>query len=188
MAKRYEQMIELIDKHQPKRIIEVGVHRGMRAQMLCTAAMQYGDVEYVGYDVFDTVDGQFHHDALNGKGFPNKDKAEERLIASGAKFSFVIGDTRQTLHGQTVTADFAFIDGDHRVDAIRGDALAIDAPVIVFDDYYLPGKNGAIPDLDKYGANRVVDEMKSNGARVELLPKMDGCDHGAYSVLAVVYR
>lgn len=189
MAKRYEQMIQIIAKCRPQKIIEVGVHRGLRASMMCKTALLYQEyVEYVGFDVFDTVDMEFHREALNGKGAPNKDVATQRLVQSGAEFSFVVGDTRETLHGHPVKADFAFIDGDHRLEAIRGDAAAIDAPVIVFDDYYLPGERGEIPDLDAYGANRVVDEMKSDGAKVEILPIKDRCAHGGYSVLAVVYR
>lgn len=189
MAKRYEQMIEIIARCKPKKIVEVGVHKGLRAQMMCeTALLHRNHVEYVGYDVFDTVGMHFHEEALNGKGAPSQARAEERLKASGAEFGFVVGDTRETLHGQSVKADFAFIDGDHRVDAIQGDAAAIDAPVIVFDDYYLPGERGEIPDLQVYGANRVVDEMREAGAKVDILPIKDRCAHGGYSVLAVVYR
>lgn len=189
MAKRYEQMIPIIAECRPQKIVEVGVHRGLRASMMCKTALLYQeDVEYVGFDVFDTVDMDFHREALNGKGAPNKDIATQRLIQSGAEFSFVVGDTRDTLHGSKVKADFAFIDGDHRVDAIRGDAEAIDAPVIVFDDYYIAGEDGSLPDLDQYGANRVVDEMKLAGASVELLPMRDLCDHGSFAVLAVVRR
>lgn len=189
MAKRYEQMIAIIARCKPRKIVEVGVHKGLRAQMMCETAMKYRDrVEYVGYDVFDTVDMDFHKEALNGKGAPSQGRAEERLKVSGAEFGFVVGDTRETLHGHPVKADFAFIDGDHRLEAIRGDAAAIDAPVIVFDDYYLPGERGEIPDLDAYGANRVVDEMKAAGSKVDILPIKDRCAHGGYSVLAVVYR
>lgn len=194
MAKRYDQMEALVAQARPELIVEVGVHRGVRAAKLCRWAIDSHrePVAYTGYDVFDTMDEAFHAAALNGKGEPDREAAEDRLVsvARGGRLSwgFVIGDTRQTLHGTTVVCDFAFIDGDHRVEAIRGDAAALDCPVMVFDDYYLPGPGGELPDLLLYGANAVVDEYQAAGASVELLPNRDRCDHGADAVLAVVRR
>lgn len=194
MAKRYDQMEALVAQARPELIVEVGVHRGVRAAKLCRWAIESHcePVNYTGYDVFDTMDQAFHVAALNGKGEPDREAAEGRLVsvARGGRLSwaFVIGDTRQTLHGTTVVCDFAFIDGDHRVEAIRGDAAALDCPVMVFDDYYLSGPGGELPDLSMYGANAVVDEYQAAGASVELLPNRDRCDHGAYAVLAVVRR
>lgn len=194
MAKRYDQMEALVAQARPERIVEVGVHRGIRAAKMCRWAIDSHrePVTYTGFDVFDTVGEDFHAAALNGKGKPDREVAEDRLVgvARGGRLSwdFVVGDTRQTLHGTTVACDFAFIDGDHRVDAIRGDAAALDCPLIVFDDYYLPGPNGELPDLALYGANAVVDEYGEAGATVELLPHRDRCDHGAWAVLAVVRR
>lgn len=194
MAKRYDQMEALISRAKPERIVEVGVHRGTRASLLCRWALDSHrkHVAYMGYDVFDTVNAEFHQQALNGKGAPNEAMSANRLktISAAGRMSwqFVIGDTRATLHGKSISCDFAFIDGDHRVDAIRGDAAALDCPLIVFDDYYLPGPNGELPDLDIYGANAVVDEYKAAGCSVEILPHKDKCDHGAFAVLAVVRR
>lgn len=192
MAKRYDQMEALVAQSRPARIVEVGVHRGVRAAKMCSWAIgsHGGPVSYTGFDVFDTVADNFHAEALNGKGAPDMNAAEERLRRVGQNLSwqFVIGDTRNTLHGATVPCDFAFIDGDHRVDAIRGDAAALDCPVMVFDDYYLPGPSGELPDLALFGANAVVDEYRAAGASVELLPDRDRCDHGAWAVLAVVRR
>lgn len=194
MAKRYDQMEALVAQARPERIVEVGVHRGIRAAKMCRWAIDSHrePVTYTGFDVFDTVGEDFHAAALNGKGKPDREAAEDRLetVAGGGRLSwgFVVGDTRQTLHGTTVACDFAFIDGDHRVDAISGDAAALDCPLIVFDDYYLAGPNGELPDLELYGANRVVDEYLDAGFSVELLPHRDRCDHGAYAVLAVVRR
>lgn len=194
MAKRYDQMEALVAQARPERIVEVGVHRGIRAAKMCRWAMASHDspVAYVGFDVFDTVEECFHAEALNGKGEPNRESAEDRLrkaaLAGNLAWRFVVGDTRETLHGTRLACDFAFIDGDHRVDAIRGDAAALDCPLIVFDDYYLPGPGGELPDLALYGANAVVDEMAAAGATVDLLPHRDRCDHGAWAVLAVVRR
>lgn len=183
MAKRYEKLIELVRKEQPRVIVEVGVHRAMRARAMCEAVD--GPVHYIGYDVFDTLGAQYQEDALNGKGMTTEAKARNRLealksVKDGFTYEFVIGDTRDTLHGRTVECDFAFIDGDHRVDAIRGDYAALaGAKVVVFDDYYC----GAGPDLALYGANTVADE-----AGAEVLPHGDVCKHGGISHLAVVRR
>lgn len=189
MAKRYDQMLPLIAKYKPRRIVEVGVHRGMRAQRLCLEALDHRDwVSYVGYDVFDTVGNQFQEEALNGKGPPSQADATARLRAvQGLEFAFVVGDTRETLHGKPPEVDFAFIDGDHRLEAIRGDYAALQhANVVVFDDFYVADEDGKMPDIDQYGANRVVEGIKD--AEVRILPIGDKCKHGGYSRLALVVR
>lgn len=191
MAKRYDQMLPIVAALKPHTIVEVGVHRGMRAQRLCVEALQHSSgVQYVGYDVFDTMDEQFQEDALNGKGMPSQRAAFDRLAGiRGLAHRFVIGDTRETLHGKSVRADFAFIDGDHRVEAIEGDHAALaGCRVVVFDDYYRPDETGAMPDTTLYGANGVVDLLAVEGRTVEILPIGDRCKHGGMSHLAVVYR
>ena len=176
-------MLALIDEIKPRSIIEVGVHRGMRANQLCTQATKYNDVTYTGFDVFDMMDVEFQEAALNGKGMPSQAVAANRLNRiDRLSYSFVVGDTRDTLHDKPRYADFAFIDGDHRVDAIRGDYDALkDCRIVVFDDYYV-GDNK--PDLSLYGANTIVDALPHE--RVQILPVGDGCKHGGYSHLAVV--
>lgn len=195
MAKRYDQLLPLIMQAKPAVIAEVGVHRGMRAMIMCETAVMVRKepVRYIGFDVFETMDQQFHDAALNGKGIPQRAIAEARMQSvaeryPGFSWEFREGDTRDTLHGQKVAADFAFIDGDHRVEVIRGDAMGLQCPVMVFDDYYRPGPDGRLPDLALYGANVVVDELQAAGARVEILPAADLCNHGAVAHLAVVRR
>ena len=191
MAKRYDQMFPLIDQVKPRRINEIGVHRGIRAAKLCARALEHrASVRYTGFDVFDTMDAAFQEEALNGKGAPSQQQAQARLLSLGGalKFEFVVGDTRKTLHGTEQSADFAFIDGDHRVDAIAGDYAAVaGARCVVFDDYYRPDENGYLPDLALYGANAVVDELAKAGRKVEILPVGDRCKHGGFSHLAVVW-
>lgn len=181
-------MFTLIDQLRPRRIIEVGVHRGVRAAKLCARAMLYAPtVDYIGFDVFDTADAAFQADALNGKGAPSKDEAARRLSRPGVKYAFVVGDTRETLHGGDWEADFAFIDGDHRIEAIAGDYAALaSVPCVVFDDYYRPDAKGRCPDLTRYGANATVDGLAAQGRTVDILPIGDACKHGGLSHLAVV--
>jgi hypothetical protein len=192
LAKRYEQIKALIDSAKPSAIVEVGVHRAMRAMLMSEWALGHRkDVSYLGFDVFETMDKSFHEAALNGKGIPSKAMAEARMVSVAERFhgfqwKFIEGDTRITLHGSHVKCDFAFIDGDHRVDVIRGDAGALDCPLIVFDDYYLAGDS--LPDLDKFGANRVVEELKDDGWSIDILPAGDRCDHGGIAHLAVARR
>ena len=191
MAKRYDQMFALIDQIKPQVVIEVGVHRGVRSAKLCSRALRHQSrVSYHGYDVFDTVPEIYQEEALNGKGPPSKEDAEARLhgCGRGLNFSFTVGDTRKTLHGRHIVGDFAFIDGDHRIDAIEGDYKALSGSrCVVFDDYYRPGPNGYTPDLALYGANAVVDRLAERGRHVEILPIGDVCKHSGVSHLAVVW-
>lgn len=192
MAKRYEQLIELVRKHQPRVIVEIGVHRAVRARKMCQAVV--GRVHYIGCDVFETMGAEFQEAALNGKGEPTEAEARKRLDAlKSAKpdftYELIVGDTRKTLKDRKLECDFAFIDGDHRVEAIVSDYLAVEnAKVVVFDDFYQASEDGC-PDLSVYGANIVLSMIPDDGDRmVEILPMADKCKHGGYSHLAVVYR
>ena len=190
MAKRYSQLIDLAAKLKPKHIIEVGVHRGIRAAKMCDAASA---ARYTGFDVFDTLPVSFQDDALNGKGMVGPADARRRLDAmaagGGFKYELVIGDTRDTLHPHPRVADLAFIDGDHRVEAIAGDYAALaGCPVVVFDDFYLPDEQGHTPDLALYGANQTIEACRAAGLSVEILPNGDRCAHGGISHLVVVRR
>jgi hypothetical protein len=189
MAKRYDQLIEIVRKRQPKTIVEVGVHRAIRAVKMCAAVE--GEVHYVGYDVFDTMGADFQEAALNGKGEPTEAAARARLDDLRSKkpdftYELIVGDTRETLHGKSIEADLVFIDGDHRIEAIIGDFLAVaDSKVIALDDWYKPGKNGALPDLQKFGAN-IIGSL--HDGHIEVLPHGDECKHGGVSHIAVVYN
>lgn len=194
MSKRYDQLRDLILGCAPRTIVEVGVHTAVRGRDMCAAARQRSKrVRYIGYDVFEGESAEFHRAALNGKGIPSRTAAEQRMksiarSAGGVEWEFVVGNTAQTLHGRRVACDFAFIDGDHRVAMIRGDARALDCPLMVFDDYYVAGPSGFIVDTALYGANAVVAEFEAEGQRVELLPKRDLTKEGCFAVLAVVRR
>lgn len=190
MANRYAQLLELAAKLRPQHIIEVGVHRGIRAAKMCRAA---GASRYTGFDVFDTLPEAFQDEALNGKGMVSDADARRRLgeleRRHGLAYELVIGDTRDTLHGKPRVADLAFIDGDHRVDAIAGDYAALaGCDVVVFDDYYRPDPLGNMPDLSRFGANLTVQACADAGLSVEILPRGDACAHGGLSYLAVVRR
>lgn len=195
MARRYDQLLTLIAQVKPTSLVEVGVHRGKRSALMCQEALKHRPpmktVTFLGFDVFHEADAEFHRAAMNGKGPPREVEAREKLqqMVPLLEFDFVTGDTRKTLHGHIYYADFAFIDGDHRTEVIRGDYDALKGSTcVVLDDYYRPGHQGQIPDLERYGANKLVTELVAEGRRVEVLPIGDVCDHGAISHLVVVWK
>lgn len=189
MAKRYDQLIEIARKTQPRTIVEIGVHRAIRAVKMC--AQVEGPVHYVGYDVFETMGEAFQEAALNGKGEPTEAAARTRLDDLKKQkpdftYELIVGDTRDTLHGKAIEADLVFIDGDHRIDAIIGDYMAVaDSKIVVLDDWYEPGSDGSIPDLKQFGAN-IIGSLYDG--EIKVLPKGDVCKHGGVSHIAVIYR
>lgn len=189
MARRYEQLIDLVRQVKPKVIVEIGVHKGLRSAMMCREALKFQEtVEYFGFDVFGTEDEAFHEAALNGKGMPSEEQAARRLeeIGPALKWQFIKGDTRKTLHGQTREADLVFIDGDHRLEVIRGDFAAFkDSKCIVLDDQYTG--NVQQIDLKVHGANGLVADLQAQGRCVEVLPVRDATVFGPYTQLAVVW-
>lgn len=163
--KRYKQLADVVRFCQPKTIIEIGAHRGERAEMLCREALKYREkVHYTGYDLFEDATAETNAAELNGKAPATEEALRERLSAiEGVTFELVKGNTRQTLHGTEVFADLVFIDGGHSVETIRGDYEAVKGSnVIVFDDYYTGGVDTA-----KYGCNSVISEP------FQLLPRED---------------
>ncbi len=186
---RYEQLILAIHEIQPRKIVEIGTHRGTRAVEMCHAALQYrADVQYVGYDVFDTETPEFHEAAFNGKGVASFADVSDRLAEvterhKGFRWHLYTGQTQETLHGKTVEADLVFIDGDHRADVIQGDYEAVKSSRVIFlDDYYEPDDSGRCPDLDVIGCNKLVNCMPN--ARV--LPVPDPIREGGFTKLAVI--
>jgi predicted O-methyltransferase YrrM len=160
----------LIDQAKPKTIIEVGTHSGARAVMMCRRAMLFHpEVHYTGYDLFEEATPESNSVEMNGKGAGSMAVARQKLEGlreANPAFAYrlVKGNTRDTLHGRQIMADFVFIDGGHSLQTIRGDYEALKgSKVIVFDDYYLSG-----PDTSKYGCNEVI-----KGLPHKLLPQVD---------------
>lgn len=179
MPKRYEQLKKLVAFVKPKVIVEVGTHNGLRARMMCEEARKYNaNVHYIGYDLFDEADAETNEREMNGKGAGSQTLAMENLKIDGVTSEFHKGDTRKTLHGQDVRADFVFIDGGHSVDTIRGDYEALKhSRMIALDDYY----SGDF-DTNKFGCNKLLE-----GIPHELLPIEEKTNHKGVKVkIAVV--
>lgn len=173
MAKpqRYDQILKIIDQIKPKKIVEVGVFNGDRAVLMSKTALKHNkDVEYVGYDLFEEANHMTNTEEMNAKKNHSMSYVADKLGAFqrdniGFKFHLIKGNTRETLGGKTIEADFAYIDGGHTVETIRNDYDALKTcPVVVFDDYYKDSEF----DLDKVGCNKLIEELGG-----EVLPSTD---------------
>lgn len=180
---RYAQLIELVRKHQPKTVIEIGTWNGGRALEM---AMVAPGMKYYGFDLFEQATSQTDEEEKNVKPHHSREQVLEILTKHNVDASLIAGNTNETLPAfarlnQTVKADLIYIDGGHAVETIRSDyenskKLIKPGGLIVFDDYYVD-----MDDLDKWGANRVLD-----GEDFELLPIVDPVVGGGGTQLAVV--
>ena len=179
---RYDKLLQLIDIFQPSSIVEIGTWNGDNAVRMITAAQKYSNVVgYIGYDLFEDATAEINEKEFNVKYPANYDVVQEKLWDTGAQIALIKGDTNKTLN--PVMADFAFIDGGHSVETIRNDYEKLKhSSVIVFDDYYSPDVNGAMPDINQVGCNRIVEALPH--AVIETTDKVAG---GGYVNLAVVF-
>jgi predicted O-methyltransferase YrrM len=172
---RYSQLQTLIALLKPRKIVEIGTNRGDSAVAMCSEALKHRpQVHYIGYDVFETRDEEFHRRAFNGKGAFSRQFVYDRLAALGQSPSFTFelieGETSATLHGRSVQADLAFIDGDHRVETINRDYLAVaKSTVVVFDDFYDANSAPGSELSASCGCNQVVAALSD----VTVLPLAD---------------
>lgn len=164
--RRYDQLIDIIRERKPVSIIEVGAHRGDRAERLCREALRHHPgIYYQGYDLFEEANDKTDAEEKNGKGHADMQDLHVRLSQiSDLSFRIVRGNTRDTLHGKQEYADVSFIDGGHSVETIAGDYEALKgSAVTVFDDYYTSGV-----DTTKWGCNSLLANIPH-----ELLPIED---------------
>tara|TARA_E500000318_G_scaffold25242_3_gene25262 strand:+ start:2747 stop:3325 length:579 start_codon:yes stop_codon:yes gene_type:complete len=153
---RYEYLIDVVKVVKPETIIEIGVAKGANAAKMINAAGF--NVEYIGFDVFDWSDKEWHKLVGNGKKVLDEDTIRAKLEPLCSQVDLVKGFTQETLWAKDYKADLVFIDGDHRASMIMGDHKAVEgSKVIVFDDYYTaPNGDFAPPD---FGCNVLVDEL-----------------------------
>lgn len=142
--------------------------------MLRAARQVQNKVAYIGYDLFEDATPETDSAELNVK--PHASLAEvQKTLDDFAKsirrvaVKLVKGNTRDTLHGKDALAGLkkpilAFIDGGHSVETIKGDYLALKkADILVLDDYYNKDEKGVIPDIEKFGCNKVIKEAELDG-------------------------
>lgn len=162
-AKRYGEILGIIEQVKPQTIIEIGVWNGKRACEMARAALAHSDgVYYTGYDLFESATAETNQEELNAKRNCTVEEVKDRLFAfqdenPGFSFTLVPGNTRETLAGQNLAAGFVYIDGGHSVETIRSDYEAVkESPCVVFDDYYIGLTD---EQLEKVGANHIVDPL-----------------------------
>lgn len=182
---RYQSLSRIARLVSPETFIEVGVHTGLRGAEVIRATLHTRQsMHYIGYDVFETEPEEFHVQVHNGKGIPTKVQAMRNLseaIGGRGQVTLHVGRTQTTLHGRHVHCDMAFVDGDHRVEAIRADLAAVlgSNNVVVLDDFYMGG-----PDINVFGCNRVAAEFGPGHAL--LLPGRDLSKAGGWVAMVAV--
>ena len=95
----------------------------------------------------------------NGKRVSLQSDIQSLLMPLEANFKFFPGMISGTLWKNHNIADFVFIDGDHRIEAISSDFNSVkNSKVIIFDDYYITGEHNNFT-IDKYGCNHVLKSL-----------------------------
>ena len=157
---RYQYLLLGVTLTKPKSIIEIGLAQGERAYQMIQLASKYkANVRYTGYDVFHTKNSSWHRMVGNGKQVASKEVIKSRLNNLSKNISLIDGMTSETLWLNHQKADYVWLDGDHRVEAIQKDFEALKkSRVIVFDDYYVNGEHDGFT-VDKFGCNKIVDNL-----------------------------
>ncbi len=184
---RYNQLLPLIQHLKPTKIVEVGTWNGLRAIMMATEALKHQKaVHYTGYDLFENATDATDAAELNVKArVPEKETRarldEFKAANRGFTYKLIVGNTRVTLHGKTVTADLAFIDGGHSLETIKGDYTALKScRAVVLDDFYQKDAAGKLPDTTKFGCNTLIETIEAM-----VLPAADPVKDGGLVHMAV---
>jgi predicted O-methyltransferase YrrM len=183
---RYHHVADTVRQIGAKRLIEVGTWRGDRAiEMMAAASERPGRVCYHGFDLFEHMTESVAKAEFHVKENVSLEAVHSRLSAWAKTATVLVdvilhtGDTRETLpifasmYSPFRTFDFAWIDGGHSIETIRGDWTACrrlikSGGVILLDDFYTG--EAANP---YRGANTLVDEIRREGLRVDIFPEID---------------
>ena len=175
--KRYVNLILLILKNKPKKILEVGVYNGRRALQMIEAAKIFNkDIEYYGFDLFEdlTRDELIREESKQ----PNSMKEIISRLQKHAKIKLFKGYTKNTLKKFLLNnknkIDFCFIDGGHTIKTIENDykycsKISRKNSLIVFDDYYTLN----VPNTNKFGSNKIYNYLNKINKKIKLLPFED---------------
>lgn len=181
---RHADLLKLIDVFKPETFVETGTWKGYNAIRMLTAARQYCDnPKYIGYDLFEDGDEITDEEEFNLKERPTLEGAMGKIVRKcpWAGVNLIKGNTRKTL--ETVSADFAYIDGGHSLETIEHDFNKLrGSKVIVFDDYYSPDTEGKMPDITKVGCNLLVNDRPHM-----IIRSTDAVKTGGIVNLAVVF-
>lgn len=140
----------LIEQYHPRVLVETGTHRGRSGCYMVQQCLQYhADVEYHGFDLFETATADTDRQEINGKGHGSFEKAQGRFAAiqqqhPGFRFSLHRGFTTDTFVNP-IRADLAYIDGGHSTATVLHDySMVKQSGIIVFDDYQLDSVKQAL--------------------------------------------
>ncbi len=186
MAKRYENLITIINEIKPKVIVEIGTFDGKRASIMMSEALRFHAIEKLRYIGFDLFEQPPDYEGAKPGTLPLSAVTNriQRYLPKLA-FNLIKGNTRETLPGWLGAttgmrreftfdhADLVFIDGGHSLETIASDwhwiylYLSKPGTVIVLDDYYYDREDkGCKPLID--GLSRMHELVK-----VELLDPID---------------
>jgi predicted O-methyltransferase YrrM len=173
--KRYSNLLKIILKTKSRKILEIGVYKGLRSLEMIKAAQSFNSrVIFFGFDMFEMF---FEKKNILTKELSKKPKSMRfisDLLKEHANVKLVKGNTLITLpkFSKKKKFDFIFIDGGHSVKTIRSDwnnskKLMHKNSIVIFDDYY-SGDNKL---TKKFGCNRIVENLGKNYLIEYLEPK-----------------
>lgn len=183
---RYGAVTAAIRAKRAKALLEVGTWNGERALAMAAAALQESSkVSYVGFDLFEKMTGEKSKAEFNAKTPTPEALVRNKLEAWRARrpgFTYILhkGDTRETLpkflaNAGVASIDFVWLDGGHSVATVASDwencrKAVRPGGVILLDDYYSKVEPSF---LKKFGCNTLVEELKTGGFNVKILPTKD---------------
>ena len=173
---RYNQLIELVEERQPKRILEIGTWNGHRAvEMLEVSPLAH----YYGFDLFEDATKETDAQEFNVKKHHSIQEVSDYMMQFfPTQFELYKGDSKETLNDfHTDFIDFAFIDGGHSRETIKSDIRNVvrliregsQEAVVILDDYYtgVKGMDFGVLDSD-------LLYLHQQGGAVKILPMRDG--------------
>jgi hypothetical protein len=158
---RYAHLLEVVSGRNPRRLLEIGVWRGDRAEgfLKHTKAL----IDYVGADLFEEIDAETYAKESMGSCRPTRmaevqQRLEEARVHPSTSIRLIKGPTQSTLpmlaSERPASFDLIYLDGGHSLDTVANDwacslKLVCQQGTIIFDDYYVnDASRGAKPLVD----------------------------------------
>jgi predicted O-methyltransferase YrrM len=173
--KRYSNLLKIILKTKSRKILEIGVYKGLRSLEMIKAAQSFNNrIVFFGFDMFEIFFEKKNILTNELSKRPKSMKVIKDLLKEHANVKLVKGNTLNTLpkFSKKNKFDFIFIDGGHSIKTIRNDwnhskKLMHKNSIVIFDDYYSGDKKLT----KKFGCNRIVKNLGKNYLIEYLEPK-----------------
>ncbi len=182
--RRYRYLLEAVRQARPRRILEIGTWKGKHAQLMIECALEFGEAEYYGFDLFERCPIE---EFPKAQWTVPLEKIKAVLEKTGAKIHLFKGDTRRTLaETRLPLMDFIFIDGGHSLETVRNDwehckKLMHAGTVLIFDDYWDRGDGGCKP--------LVENVIRPSGQySVEMLGTADQADVSSIQMVKIMKK